>query len=81
MAAARGGDNSDLDVAVLFAGSDKGIRLGHYCALGDLWQNELAMKLPVRVHLKNADAELNEPIVAHAVKRDGILVFSKKGQA
>jgi hypothetical protein len=61
-------------------GSDKRIRLGNYCFLGDRWPEELAKRLPVCVHLKNGDSELSEPVVAEAVARDGILVFRRHKQ-
>jgi uncharacterized protein len=60
-------EQSGLDIAVVPAGYDKGERLANYLFLRDRWQEELSELLPVRVHLKNGDPELDARIVAQAV--------------
>jgi predicted nucleotidyltransferase len=70
-------DDSDLDVAVIMAGDDEGDRLGNWIALAEEWEEELKILIPIAVDLDIGDADISEKVVAPALKREGVRIFSR----
>jgi predicted nucleotidyltransferase len=69
--------DSDLDIAVIMAGEDEGDRLGNRIALAEKWEEELKTLVPVTIDLDLEDADISEKVVAPALKREGVWIFSR----
>jgi predicted nucleotidyltransferase len=69
--------DSDLDIAVIMAGEDEGDRLGNWIALAEEWEEELKALVPVTIDLDLGDADISEKVVAPALKREGVRIFSR----
>jgi predicted nucleotidyltransferase len=70
-------DDSDLDVAEVMVGEDESDRLGNWIALAEEWEEELKALIPVTIDLDLGDADISEKVVAPALKREGIRIFSR----
>src|SRR5215208_6814654 len=69
--------DSDLDIAVIMAGENEGDRLGNWIALAEEWEEELKALVPVAIDLDLGDADISEKVVAPALKREGVRIFSR----
>jgi predicted nucleotidyltransferase len=69
--------DSDLDVAVVMLGEDEGSRLGNWIALAEEWEEELQKMVSVPIDLDIGDADIATKVVAPALKREGVRIFSR----
>jgi predicted nucleotidyltransferase len=70
-------EGSDLDVAVVMLGEDEGTRFGNWIALAEEWEEELQEIIPVPIDLDIGDADIATKVVAPALKREGVRIFSR----
>jgi predicted nucleotidyltransferase len=78
---ARGSNSeeSDLDVAIVMAGSDAETRYNDWFDFKSEWRAALQALLPVTLDLQLGDSDFSKERVWPAIQREGLLVFRRDG--